>query len=329
MLFGCVNNRNSRKDLQTNVEESKSYTKEFTEFGFSITSPCELKDVSSQSTGQFEVNYGGVTNQNDKDKLTAYQVMVTKLPIGYKNLDSKELKRIVDELILSQMQNFSNVKRTSFSDEGYSGYVGDTQSHGLNQRGVIFYKDGYIIALTVLTNYELVQKFNKFTNGFKTIKDNNKADVTRSQNRKKHSSPNLSRKQLALGVSVVTPCRMIKHDDDEYTWSGAINEEDLDGPIYRVAISPFTPPYNKMTDYERQSIRDRILNYVYSKRNYTKANLPIKSIFAYIMSFTEDGYISKDCMILTNEYAIELMLFSKRGIKDADFKTFINSIRIK
>ena len=61
-----------------------------------------------------------------------------------------------------------NVKSVSFGYEGYPGYVGETTHNGLAQKGVIFLKDNYTIALTVMTNDNIEAKFNAYTNGFKT-----------------------------------------------------------------------------------------------------------------------------------------------------------------
>ena len=66
------------------------------------------------------------------------------------------------------MKNFHNLKSVRFGYEGYQGYVGETTHNGFAQKGVIFRKDNLLIALTVITNNHLEEKFNKFTNGFKT-----------------------------------------------------------------------------------------------------------------------------------------------------------------
>ncbi len=147
----------------------KEYTKTFKEFGFSIKTPCVLEDVSSQANGDFEANYGGIINPDDPDNVTAYQIVVIKIPIGIEDYTESEKKDLIDQQLSMRMVNFSNVKRVLFSDNEYIGYVGDTHHNGLKQRGVMFNKDRYIIALTVMTNSDLDLKFNEFTNSFKVI----------------------------------------------------------------------------------------------------------------------------------------------------------------
>lgn len=49
------------------------------------------------------------------------------------------------------------------------GVVGYTSHNGLQQKGVMFCKDGYIIALTLMTNSKLEERFGKFADGFKVL----------------------------------------------------------------------------------------------------------------------------------------------------------------
>lgn len=145
-----------------------SFVNDFRRFGFTLKTPCKLEDVSSYSKGDFLVNYGGVLYPNDHKKMVAYQLIVSRLPVGYRNLTKKQLENKVDEIILASMSNMKNVKSVSFGYEGYPGYVGETTHNGLAQKGVIFLKDNYTIALTVMTNDSIEAKFNAYTNGFKT-----------------------------------------------------------------------------------------------------------------------------------------------------------------
>ena len=149
--------------------QQEDVTTTFDKFGFSVRTPCVLEDVSAQVHGHFEANYGGMINEDDPENMTAYQVAVIKLPIGVEDYPKEEIDDIVDLKISEMMSNFSNVEKVLFSDEEYPGYVGDTNSNGVNQRGVIFKKDRFIITLTVLTNSDMEHKFNRFTNSFKVI----------------------------------------------------------------------------------------------------------------------------------------------------------------
>ena len=151
------------------VETVEDFYFEFPEYGFTITAPCQMKDVSANSSGSFLVNYGGTTDENDPKRMAAYQLIVTRTPIGYKDMSHAKYKKMIDDQIRSQMQNFKSYKAIKFGYEEYNGYVCETSTNGYAQKGVIFVKDNLIITLTVISNDNLEARFNKFTNGFKSI----------------------------------------------------------------------------------------------------------------------------------------------------------------
>ncbi|PWM24977.1 MAG: hypothetical protein DBX44_03225 [Oscillospiraceae bacterium] len=103
-------------------------------------------------------------------KMAAYQFIVTRLPVGYKNLSKDELSRKVDDMLRQQTSRFNNVEAIKVGYEGFPGYVGYTEHQGLQQKGMMFAVNNYIIAMSVMTNDDLETKFNKFSNGFKIIK---------------------------------------------------------------------------------------------------------------------------------------------------------------
>ena len=174
IMMSCQQHGNSNPQVivakQSAVETDSEFTKSFPEYGFSITAPCQLEDVSAHSSGDFLLNLGGVTNENDMQKMAAYQFIVTRLPIGYKNLSKAELSRRIDNMLRQQTSRFNNVEPIRVGYEEFPGYVGYTQHQGLQQKGMMFAVNNYIIAMTVMTNNDLEAKFNKFSNGFKIIK---------------------------------------------------------------------------------------------------------------------------------------------------------------
>ena len=95
------------------------------------------------------------------------------------------------------MSSMKNVTPISFGYEGYKGYIGETSHNGMKQKGVIFSKDNYIIALTVITNDNIVTKFNKYTNGFKSVPIKNTQQV---------SIAGKSVQRLSFGYSIEAPC---------------------------------------------------------------------------------------------------------------------------
>lgn len=152
------------------TETDTGFTKSFPEYGFSITAPCKLEDVSAHFSGDFLLNLGGITDGNNMQKMAAYQFIVARLPVGYKNLNKAELSNKIDDMLRQQTSHFDNVEAIRVGYEGFPGYVGYTKHQGLRQKGMIFAVNNYVIAITVMTNNDLETKFNKFSNGFKIIK---------------------------------------------------------------------------------------------------------------------------------------------------------------
>lgn len=163
-------NTNTVGEESHSVPNNIEYTQSFPEYGFSITAPCKLNDVSAHSRGDFLLNLGGITDENNRAKMAAYQFIVTRLPVGYKNLSKTELSKKVDEMLRQQTSQFKNSEPIKVGYEELPGYVGYTEHNGLQQKGMMFAYNNYIIAMTVMTNNDLEAKFNKFTNGFKIIK---------------------------------------------------------------------------------------------------------------------------------------------------------------
>lgn len=159
------------KDVINNVLNS-DYHMDFSDYGFSIDAPCMMEDVSSQASGDFLLNYGGITDGNNREKMAAYQLIVSRAPIGYRDLPKEQYEKMVDDVLRTQVQRFRTYKAIRFSYDELPGYVCETSHNGYGQKGVMFAMDNYIIALTVISNDNLEAKFNKFTNGFKRLTTN-------------------------------------------------------------------------------------------------------------------------------------------------------------
>lgn len=145
--------------------QSKGY-QVFTKLRLAVKAPVKLEDVSKQAEGDFALNYAGIEDES-KSTTAFYQIMVTSLPVGYQDYTESQMQSIVDEFLKDMVNQFTNVKRIYFGEEGCPGYVGDTKYNGYKQRAVLFYRKGHVYAITLITNYQLEQRFNKFTNGVK------------------------------------------------------------------------------------------------------------------------------------------------------------------
>jgi hypothetical protein len=131
-----------------------------------------MKDVSAHSSGDLLINYGGVSDGNSPEKMAAYQLLVIRVPVGYKDLSKDEYEKMVDKALRMQAQRFKKYKPVLFSYDEYPGYACETTHNGYRQKGVYFVKENYIIALTVISNNNLEARFNKFTNCFKSLTTN-------------------------------------------------------------------------------------------------------------------------------------------------------------
>ena len=147
----------------------EDFNLEFPEYGFAITTPCQMKNVSAYSSGDFLINYGGTTDENDPKRMAAYQLIVVRVPIGFKDMPRAKYEKMVDEQLKLRVQHFKSYKAIKFGYEEYNGYACETTTNGYAQKGVMFVKDNLVITLTVISNDNLEAKFNKFTNGFKTL----------------------------------------------------------------------------------------------------------------------------------------------------------------
>lgn len=289
--------------------------------GFAIKAPCKLKDVSQHVHGNSFINYGGIINEDDPNKMTAYQIIVNRLPVGYKDLSKQELAHGIEKLMKESMANFSNYKPIRFSYNEYPGYVMTCTTKGYAQKGVMFWKDNFIICLTIITNDGLNEKFNKFTNSFKKI-ENDKAGANSSQGVRIQSIKE-------IGYSLYIPCNLRKAEMQGFDiyYDGAVNGESKEKAIvYKIMANKLPLPFSEMNAYDKKTIKQNLINYLHSKENYRKWEAPISSHFAYIANSTEQGFKMKEALILDDDMVIELVMFSKLNI-DTEFKDFINSIK--
>lgn len=151
------------------AKEEKVFNYDYPQYGFSITSPCVLQNVGARSSDNFLLNLGGTIDENNPDKFAAYQVIVTRLPIGYKDYDKETLYKMEIDYLNSITKHFEKRKKIRFSYDELPGYELYSYHNGLQQKGVMFCYNNYCICLTVMSNDNLEQKYNKFTNGFKLL----------------------------------------------------------------------------------------------------------------------------------------------------------------
>ena len=311
-----MNNSSMANYLESTVDDYQY----FNECGFAIKAPCLLEDVSRQVSGEFFINYAGFTDKEDLNKMAFYQVIVNRLPIGYKDLSKQELGYFVDGLMRKSFEGFSNSRPIIFSYDEYPGYVMECTTNGYTQKGVVFWKGNFIICLTVISNDRLSEKFNKFTNSFKTI-ETQSVDEEFTQGTRKQPIKE-------IGYSLSVPCSLRKTEMQGYDiyYVGTINgESPQNAIIYKVMANRLPISYSEMNAYDRTTIRNNLITYLQSKENYKEWNAPLSVHMSYIADSTEQGFKIKEALLLTENMVIELIMLSKLDI-ESKFNVFINSI---
>lgn len=156
-----VENENTSHDRDASYYKEKGYQL-FSEFGFAIKVPSQLKDISKQAQGDFTLNYAVAVNEDNPNETAFYQLIMIKLPVGYRENPDK-----IKEKLFNMVENADNYKKIKVGYEGYDGYITEYKHNGYTGKGEMFHKDEYIFGLTVISNDNLEERFNQFTNSLK------------------------------------------------------------------------------------------------------------------------------------------------------------------
>ena len=148
-----------KEDIQP-IERDAAYYKSkgyqvFTDYQFAVKSPVTLEDISMRSNDNFDFNYAGISSDD-----SYYQIMIIKLPIGYKNYQEDDIKAMLRERF-GQQGGGENVL---FGDENLPAYLSNYVHNGYKGKGIAVYRNGLIYAFNVMTKGSLDTKFNSFTN---------------------------------------------------------------------------------------------------------------------------------------------------------------------
>ena len=325
-MYSCeqISNRTTG-NTYINTNEEQTYYQEFTECGFSIKCPCKLEDISKETRTDFLINYAGITDKEDNKRIALYQLMVSKLPIGHKDIDAKTLEDALLDKIKSTLYdlNVKEIKPIFFSYNEYPGYVGEcTTSNGRRQKAVMFVKQNYIICLTVISNNDLISRFNKFTNSITFLDSDNQNSSAAIKNV-------IKQKVNPIGLYIETPCQLIqsKLDGfDNYYYCETNSQNDNLNITYKIMINALPIKYSTMIESDKKAIKQNLLNHIKSFDSYhEKGDLKIPNHFAYTISSIGYGLNSKECLILTDKYVIELIVVGKPNI-NISFDNFINSL---
>lgn len=154
-------------EIGSGSNRNESYFKQkgyqiFPQFNMAIKSPVILKDISRQTSHDFDLEYGGVENENNPARFAAYQLMIFKLPASYKAL-SNQSKEQFRKYILNRFSNL-NGEFVKFSHEELDAYVAYSKIENYDSRCIYFLRDNYVFGLVVISNDRLTERFNKLTN---------------------------------------------------------------------------------------------------------------------------------------------------------------------
>lgn len=293
---------------------SKGY-QVYESLGFAIKGEIRLEDISSRANTDFTLNLGGIEDANTS-RQCFYQLMISALPIGRKDLSEATVTSMVDKKLKEAMSSFRNVKAIRFSENAYQGYYGETSHNGMAQKGVMFYRDGYVYALTAISNYNLEQRFNVFTN----------AIVFFTPDRRKSPVSGYRQYVKEIGCYVSAPCRLVNHSEPGYDciYEGATADDPNTGVVYKVSINFLPMSFSKMTASDQATIKRNLRNYAASKQSMTACSLSVDNVMALTASSFENGYNIKEAIILTDSSVIELIVASKEDVSSA-FNLFVKS----
>jgi hypothetical protein len=160
------NDGNDDRSHDANYYLSKGY-QVFPEFDLAIKSPCQLTDQSLQSSANHDFIMGCFVNEHSNRDMEFYQVIINKLPLGYRDLNKTEQKDFEAEMLDKLADGGS--KDVVFYDS-ISGKVFDFTQNGYSARALVFIWNGKTYGFTLITNNELDKNFNKWTNKIELLK---------------------------------------------------------------------------------------------------------------------------------------------------------------
>lgn len=306
----------SIKDYDYYINKGYQVSKEH---GFAFKAPCILEDVSNRASGDFALNLAGIENPNNPKKLAAYQLILIKVPIGYKDYSPSEFEKIVDTKLKSTFSSFQNFKKVNVGYENYHGYTVETKHNGYKLKGLIFHNEKYIFGLIVMSNDNLESRFNSFTNSLQFIDNYN---INKFSSNKRQVFP-------SINISIEAPCELksSKIEGFDYHYIGAVNPNDKKkAVVYKIMANQLPQSFSSMTESDKKIIKKNLNDYSRGKGVCQKIILKENQYFGNIISYTEQGYFVKEALILTNDFVYEFILFSQLDI-EKEFNIFLKNLK--
>ncbi|WP_108821832.1 PsbP-related protein [Dysgonomonas sp. Marseille-P4361] len=292
----------------------------FSQYNLAIKTPITLKDISFQSSNDFDLEYGAIENENNPTKMAVYQLMVIELPISYRASSHQE-KEQVRKSILDKLTQDVSSEYVRFSHEELDAYVAYTTFNGYGSKCIYFFREDYVFCLVVISNNNLNERFNKLTNsihfyddntiqyssndtGYKIFENNayKEFSIKYPKNYEVVSQPN-----QGVIAAFISP-------EDNYNFRSNFNiiMSNTSKNIADAALLSIQQMQSYFDDFEIISqgyLAMNNLNYYQIIADYTLSNYPVRAVqyattkdgILYIITFTvaQDEYASEEQIIKT------------------------------
>lgn len=179
-LFTQCKIENESKSQQNTPETKSEYKQVFSEYHLEVKTPIELADISNESNHQFALHYGAVEHPNDKNKLTAYQFMIS-IPSNY------EQGRAIIKSKLLKTNNLQWSECYIGENGNIQAYVSRFNNKGVETKSLAIFTDDYILGINVMSNTNLDEKFQYVTDNIFFTKE-----LDKHHKENKHTSQKLN-----------------------------------------------------------------------------------------------------------------------------------------
>lgn len=162
--FFIPNSSKQRMVLNSQVKNVSYYLSKgyqvFTKYRLAIKFPVKLSDLSSQTKDNSDFIHGGFLNKDSESKVVFYQVIINQLPAGYKDLNPSEKKTFEAKLLNEKFPG--SKEKVIFM--GVDAFVLSYKNNRYSGRSLVFIKYGRIYGFNIMTNDDIISKFNAMTN---------------------------------------------------------------------------------------------------------------------------------------------------------------------
>ena len=220
-------------------DAEQNFTRSFPEYGFSITAPCELKDVSDG--GNMLVHLKGIADENTIE-MTGYKFGVFRQPGGYR----------LSDLTSFFTTGLDDVEEVRIGHERFPGYVGYSYNRhsGLSEKSLFFIINQDVVALRVEAYDGLEMKFTEFLNGFSREQNEPESELELERIEKVIRTsvyePIRSGNEWLCGKELVSKKTIVHYD----RYENEIIEEKFNerGNVYRIIKSYYYSPKRKLLE---------------------------------------------------------------------------------